>query len=270
MAFSISRWLRPETRFCLICGRQAGASTNFRVPPVRHPEARSVLEGLCSTCSASIPWIERHVCRICGRPEFCPDCPRRTERHLIFSRSAVRYDDRMRELLALYKYRGSEKLEPLMGAILSAAYERICRELGAHSARSPFHAVTAVPLARERLEERGFNQAERMASQVAARYGAPYRQLLQRVRHTEKQSLKTRKTRLTDMRGNFEAIVESIGDWKSEVDDNQPARILLVDDVYTTGSTVNECASALQNAFYGLATGSRSRLEIYGLLWARS
>ncbi|WP_206424230.1 ComF family protein [Cohnella candidum] len=177
----------------------------------------------------------------------------------------------MRELLALYKYRGSEKLEPLMGAILSAAYERICRELGTDGlSRSPFHAVTSVPLAKERLEERGFNQAERMASRVAKRYGVPYRQLLRRVRHTEKQSLKTRSTRLTDMRGNFQAVAESIGEWMKEVDGVPPARILLVDDVYTTGSTMNECASVLQNAFCESARGSQPRLEIYGLLWARS
>ncbi|MBW5448482.1 hypothetical protein GE107_20770 [Cohnella sp. CFH 77786] len=174
----------------------------------------------------------------------------------------------MKDLLALYKYRGSEKLEPLMAAIVASAYERINKELAPREIRPYFHLATSVPLARERLEERGFNQAERMACTLASWYGLTYRPMLQRNRHTEKQSLKNRRSRLADMKGNFTALpsVKMNLDHRSP----KPIRILLIDDIYTTGSTVNECAGALRAAFTESKETDANGVEIYGLLWARS
>lgn len=267
-SISLSRWFRPALPTCLICGRDVDSPQRYPavLPPVRHPEAQAILRSVCRSCSDMIPWIAMPVCRICGRPEVCPDCPRRERRHAAFCRSAVRYDDKMRDLLARYKYRGSEKLAPLMAAMLAFAYERIARE----TAGCRLHAITAVPLARERLEERSFNQAEQMARRIAEWYGVPYIPLLQRARHTEKQSLKNRRSRLQDMKGNFTlANPKQLQALKSQ--HPLPLRILLADDIYTTGSTMNECAAALRN------NGSISDNApvsapptIYGLLWARS
>ncbi len=274
-AGTFSRWFRPAFPVCLICGRDAGSPQrgNRVSPPVRHPEAQAILLRLCRFCSEAIPWIVAPVCRICGRPEACPDCPRRLQRHVVFSRSGVRYDDKMSELLARYKYNGSEKLTPLMSAMLACAYERIARELGGNGP----HAITSVPLARERLEERGFNQAEQMARTVAAWYGILYAPLLKRDRHTQRQSLKNRSSRLRDLRGIFTlADRECLQAIQSR--HPQPLRILLADDIYTTGSTMHESASALRN------TNQIEELEaaqppcgplspgpsIYGLTWARS
>lgn len=269
MRFSISRWLEPRQGKCPICGRRSAAD-EAAVQPVRQPEAASVLRRLCPACASSIPWIRKPACRVCGRPIACPDCPRRTDRRLTFSRAAVRYDPRMKELLALYKYRGSERLEEVMAAMLSFGYERILPELGlAPGASSAFQAVTAVPLADERLEERGFNQAERIAAMLAGWYGLSYRPLLRRNRHTEKQSLKTRRSRMRDMRGNFSPTLE-LDELKRRIAPDQPVRILLVDDVYTTGSTLEECARVLRTMAGGVPDSRDSRVEVYGLVWARS
>lgn len=274
-AGTLSRWFRPAFPVCLICGRDAGSpQRGDRAPlPVRHPEARAVLMRLCRSCSAAIPWIAAPVCRICGRPEACPDCPRRLRRHVAFCRCAVRYDGKMRELLARYKYSGSERLTPLMSAMLACAYERIARELGA----SGPHAITSVPLARERLEERGFNQAEQMARTVAGWYGVPYVPLLKRNRHTQRQSLKDRSSRLRDLRGIF-TLADSERLQALQSRQPQTLRILLADDIYTTGSTMNESASALRIEEFaegreGAQTphGPLSQgLLVYGLAWARS
>jgi competence protein ComFC len=269
MPSSLSRWLQPDSQPCRWCGKDVGPVSPPAVWRVSHPEARSILQQLCRSCMSAIPWIAAPVCRTCGRPEACPDCPRRPGRHFAFCRSAVRYDDRMKGLLALYKYRGSERLEPLMAAMLAGAWERTRAELPPIPQSSIFHMVTSVPLATARLEDRGFNQAERMAQTLAGWYGFPYRPLLQRVRHTEKQSLKNRLSRLTDMKGNFSA---------SEIDllphllpaDGRPIRILLIDDVYTTGSTINECADALKSTYSAAPEFHSGNLEIYGILWARS
>jgi ComF family protein len=166
------------------------------------------------------------------------------------SRCAVRYTDTMRDWLALYKYRGSERLEIVLAAMLAFAYERLCRVSGAS-----FPTITAVPLAQERLRERGFNQAERLAMRLADWYRISYSPLLRRLRHTEKQSLKSRRSRVVDMRATFAPQLRP--EWTGPV--------LLVDDIYTTGSTLNECARVLRQA-----APTADPPSVYGLLWARS
>ena len=268
MRLSIARWLRPSLPTCILCGRDGASAA--RASSVRHPEPAAVLQHLCGVCYSSIPWIVKPACMICGRPEACPDCPRRPDRSIIFSRCAVRYDDTMRDLLALYKYRGSEKLEGLMAAMLAYSFEQICTELVSRGSRPHFHLITSVPLAGERLEERGFNQAERMASALAEWYGLTYQPALQRNRHTAKQSLKNRKNRITDLRGTFSSILNHKHTQLQSTGSGDPVRILLTDDIYTTGSTLNECADTLRTAISSDFKIPQERVEIYGLIWARS
>ncbi|WP_276353579.1 ComF family protein [Cohnella caldifontis] len=269
MRFSWNRWLEPSNGPCPVCGkRSAGGKT--AACPVRHPEAASVLRQLCTACAETIPWIRKPVCRVCGRSIACPDCPRRAERALSFSRGAVRYDAAMKDWLAMYKYRGSEKLEAVMAAMAAFGYERILTELRTGTDAASFVAVTAVPLAAERLAERGFNQAERMARTLAGWYSLPYRPLLKRNRHTEKQSLKSRRGRLEDMRGNFSPNPAAFSMLTSSQPD-ETCRILLVDDVYTTGSTLQECARSIRLAVASQPANAQDRrVEVYGLAWARS
>jgi competence protein ComFC len=262
MRIPITRWMHPELKVCPLCGSQGGrsdAASAFNIP-VRHPGPRAVLASLCSSCREVIPWITAPVCRTCGRPEACGDCARPLVRHFEICRSAVRYNSVMKDLLALYKYRGNESLESVMAAMLAFAYEQLQRELSRQGSQSYFPVITSVPLARERLEDRGFNQAEQMAVRVADWYGLTYVPMLTRLFHTEKQSLKDRRSRTTDMRGIFALTSETppmaMG-----------ASVLLIDDIYTTGSTINECARILRPE---TASTKVYQPLIYGLQWARS
>jgi competence protein ComFC len=260
-----SRWLQSEVTLCPVCDSKVNQLSEYERSsiPVRHPGPREVLSTLCKGCRESIPWITASLCRVCGRPEVCGDCERLVTRHYERSRSAVRYDAKMKEVLALYKYRGSEKLEPVLAAMLAFSYEQLQREFIFHGIDLGIGQpiVTAVPLARERLEDRGFNQAERMAVRLANWYGLVYDPLLSRLFHTEKQSLKDRRSRTTDMRGIFTLTSPT-----SRIGEEVRPTILLVDDIYTTGSTINECARILKQ---GLSRSSHSP-HVYGVLWARS
>lgn len=278
---SLPTWFAADKAPCPLCGGRAVAGAPGSHPPIPlvHPAPREALQSLCADCLGAIPWIAYPACRICGRAENCGDCARQPKRYFKRSRCGVRYDGRMRELLAMYKYRGSEKLEPILSAMLAFAYERLCEELRFASDRRPSHRgrhhhpvgrfasagshvpaiATSIPLSRERLQDRGFNQAERMARRVCFWYGLEYRPLLRRLRHTEKQSLKNRRNRVTDMKGNFALIPHSLRSYESAVP------ILLVDDVYTTGSTINECARTLAEG-----ADPAAGPQIFGLLWSRS
>ena len=253
MRLNMSSWFAAAKRECPICGRDGSQAGNAAaVPiPIKHPAPRQALASLCGLCRQAIPWIVHPICRVCGRAETCEDCLRRANRSYAVSRCAVRYTDTMRDWLALYKYRGNEGVEIILAAMLAFAFERLHHAAPGAS----FPVITSVPLAPERLKERGFNQAERLGLRLAEWYGIAYRPLLHRLRHTEKQSLKTRRSRVVDMKGNFAAAHPG----------SFSGNIVLLDDVYTTGSTLDECARVLRQA-----AGPDAPCRIYGLLWARS
>ncbi len=106
--------------------------------------------------------------------------------------------------------------------------------------------VTAVPLARLRQRARGYNQARLLATQLASVFALPYSDTLIRPQETRAQSRLTREKRLLNVVGAFRPATEPIAG----------KRILLVDDVYTTGATVKECARIL------LKAGARSVIVI--------
>ncbi|MBD3920816.1 ComF family protein [Paenibacillus sp. PR3] len=236
---------------------------------------------LCRNCSAAVPWITHIACAVCGRPDPCPDCRRRSDAHFIISRSAVRYDDSVREWLALFKYRGDERLVHPLADMLDVAYIRLDRELRSRRPTLRWDAVIPVPVSSDRLMERGFNQAERIASQLSARRGIPMAELLVRTRHSEKKSLQSRLARLKSVDGLFTADPEVVALFISNCLSRglipspnhrsvprHPIRLLIVDDIYTTGSTIEACAAALHQAFGSQAP--RLQLDIYAITLARS
>ncbi|WP_157764182.1 ComF family protein [Paenibacillus borealis] len=206
----------------------------------------------------------------------------------------------MRELLGQYKYRGNERLAPVLGLMLDNAYAILQQEqseqqqtatLQSNSSRKPFSArnpnhllihpalwqadlLVPVPVSTVRLSERGFNQAEQLAEVLTLRRGIPQLPLLVRTHHTGKQSSKSRSERLADMKHAFTGNTdpEILRSLKGQLDlitprlQKRPLQIIIIDDIYTTGSTIRACAEALHQLIGNLGY----RAEIYSLTWARS
>jgi competence protein ComFC len=236
--------LAPRLKQCLLCGNM-----------VR--EARRKWEcAVCGSCFGRIEWIDRIFCDVCGRYEECPDCGRRKETHFVLNRSAARYDAVMKEWLALYKYRGNERLAVFFAQLLMIAYERLMEETGRGVL---FDYITYVPLSETRLRERGFNQAELLANHIGRACRIPVIPLLERVRHTDKQSFKTRSDRLRDLQGVFRCRPDAL-EVMGGGGGSAPINLLIVDDVYTTGSTLNEVSATILANF---------NAKIYGLTCAR-
>ena len=127
------------------------------------------------------------------------------------------------------KYRGVKRLAPLMGRAMATAFEAI-QPTGAD-------CVVPVPMHRRRLRQRGFNHAALLADEAGKRLGLPTLEALERVRNTRQQA------RLPDAkrRRNMEGAIAATADMKGR-------RVILVDDVCTTGATANACARALLDA----------------------
>lgn len=196
----------------------------------------------------------------------------------------------------MYKFRGHERYAPLLTALLIQAFQAMSEELSSTLAKEPpapvAHpatpaqptkpqwrpdAVTYVPVSSERLAERGFNQAERLAAGLATACRLPIVDLLQRQINTTKQSFKSRGQRIETMKNAFSInpegmhLIEELYS-KSYLPTHigmshvKPIQILLIDDIYTTGSTLDACGQVILNAGYSMEIP----VEIYTLTLARS
>jgi predicted amidophosphoribosyltransferase len=201
----------------------------------------------------------------------------------------------MREILGRYKYRGHERLAPLLGLMLNNAYSILQKERESVQRRGnglqensifsceksrraipnkvwKANLLVPVPVSDARLAERGFNQAERLADVVSRLRGIPQLPLLIRTHHTGKQSFKSRAERLADMKYAFgvnpdESVRLQLEAWLNTAEaQTGPLQIIVVDDIYTTGSTIRACAETIRT----LCAGYGQAAEIYSLTWARS
>jgi len=286
-AFTTSaQLLAPTSAACLLCGKpqsEAHSASSYN-----HAKLTTQLRNsLCGACLSAIPWLTRIACRRCGRGIACEDCIRRPHGTFVCNRSAVHYNQAMRAMLALYKYRGNEQLAPLLGDMLLPTFEALTSEIIQQStvARSGsssrkvkisitdcWDAITYVPVSEERIADRGFNQAEQLASYIARRYRLPLLELLIRSRHSEKQSFKTRSERMRDTQSLFDINTADLGlllhaaavkSFSNKQLNHSATRILLIDDIYTTGSTAEACSKTLHRHV-------EPPLDIYILTWARS
>lgn len=225
-------WLQlfPSSQTCWFCSS-----------PVRAVPYQSVWKQICSACRDQIEPISSPICKGCGRarkldePLICSDCAQIEEEERVCNRSVVRYSAWAKQTLQVYKYRGQERLAIPLGNWMA----EVART---HFRSNRFAAITFVPLHISRLQQRGFNQSERLAKEIGKRMSLPVVPLLERTRATPSQSQRGRLERLSALQDAFQLSQKELG----SVIANQ--EILLVDDVYTTGTTLRECAKPLRQA----------------------
>ncbi len=175
---------------------------------------------LCGTCrdemTAPLPGGWREACLLGGDGPRFARCP---------------YDGPAGEAVRLLKFGGKMRMAPL----LAEAIRPLAATLKEHYR---LDALVSVPLHPRRLRERRFNQAEEIASLVATATGLEFRRRgLARTKYTRPQVELTGEERLVNVCGAFAAREDFSG-----------RRVLLLDDVITTGATVRECAAVLRNA----------------------
>jgi ComF family protein len=137
----------------------------------------------------------------------------------------------MKSLVAAYKFDRKKRIAPVLAGIL---FDR-CRDI-----ISEADLVTSVPLSARKKWKRGFNQSGVVARMVAGRAGIRYAELLREQGISRKQKTLGFGERFFNVMGRYAV--------KSGVSLEQTPSVLIVDDVFTTGATVNECARILRNA----------------------
>jgi len=195
-------------------------------------------ESLCPDCSDRARRIVPPFCAKCSQPfdgaitdSFtCANCEGRVL-HFQAAVSAYRSCGVIRKVIHDFKYRRQLHLRHLIGHWLIEAMD------DPRLAGRPFHLIVPVPLHPARKRQRGFNQAELVARELQRSTGIPLGDVLQRIRYTTTQTQFDRAERMENLRGAFRL---------RQGRNVQGFRILLVDDVLTTGSTLSECASVLK------------------------
>lgn len=159
--------------------------------------------------------------------------------------SPLYYKDKVRASVHRYKFGGCSAYSRRYAALMSDCVENNldCRSID---------VISWIPLSKKRLRQRGYDQARLLAEEIAAKTGLPCRQLLQKVKNNSAQSL----TRDAKQRRENVAGVYALDDGA----DVSGLRILLVDDVVTTGATMSEAARILRKA------GAKS---VFGVTLAR-
>jgi len=198
---------------------------------------------VCDDCLASFEQVSRQICDVCGVPlpsfatrdagqRLCPACQNKTYA-FDHARSFALYDRALVKAILLLKF---ERIDPLGAWFAGRLVELVNREAEKLAA----DVVVPVPLHRAREKERGYNQADLLAKPLAKKLGLPRQPvLLVRTRPRPDKRLLSFDERWASVRAAFATRPGT------QVDNR---RVLLVDDVLTTGATLDACARALRQA----------------------
>ena len=195
---------------CVVCGSQG--------------------EWLCGSCVDSIVFLEPPICQHCGRPMsttgLCRPCRNRTS-HLAAARSLAYHEPPLRDVVHALKYEGLRELAKPLCELLAGGWPFFS---------VPVEVIVPVPLHRARLRQRGYNQSSLLAQGLGRRIGLAVEvDALLRLRNTRSQVGLSPEQRWNNVQGAFTCPGKAL----------QGCSVLLIDDVYTTGATLEACAQAL-------------------------
>lgn len=225
-----------------VLGRTVTVMLDALLPPrcagCGEPVARP--RSLCLGCWSALRFVTHPLCRLCGDPfetappgePVCGDClaaPPPWGR----ARSALRYDDSSRPLVLAFKHGDRLHLAPLLAGWMRSAGAGLLAECD---------VIVPVPLHRWRLLARRYNQAAALAQALSAASGRPVSdRALQRARRTPSQGQMTKSQRARNVQGAFRVDAGR----RAEI---AGRRVLLVDDVLTSGATAAACTRVLLRA----------------------
>lgn len=190
--------------------------------PRKCPFCQKLVEGdalLCPKCQRTLPWLTENAAEC--KPEFVTLCV-----------SPLRYKDAVVQSIHRYKFSGRRNYAPAYGLLMAQCVRDHFTQ--------PFDAVCWAPLSRKRLKQRGYDQAQLLARAVGEQLDCPARALLVKQRDIPAQSgIEETAARRANVLGAYglQPDVDITGQ-----------RLLLVDDVVTSGSTLSECARVLLSA----------------------
>jgi len=185
---------------------------------------------ICNSCKNRQYNEDREHCILCGKKIYLTEniCNECRERRVYYEKLIYydEYKDVLKDKIISYKFNDNSYLYHFFVELL---LPKLINE--------EFDLITAVPISKKRMKERGYNQSELIAKKLAKLMEVPYFKLLSKNHETKRQSELSKVERMINVRNSF--------DFNSKIN-IKDKKILLIDDVFTTGSTMNECSRVLK------------------------
>ncbi|MBO4554282.1 MAG: ComF family protein [Clostridia bacterium] len=212
---AVSDAVFPKDITCDSCGGELVADTRYR---------------LCAKCLEELPIIDGHICLSCGAPikdesDYCLRC-QKNETVFERSRAPLVYDGEAKQLIHKFKFNGKKYIAETLGAMMADCFLK--NEMQAD-------VITFVPMTKSEFKRRGFNQSELLALEVGKRLNIPVLPALVKLKDTSAQKELGREEREKNLDGAFRCVFDEV----------KRLNVLLIDDIFTTGVTANECSKAL-------------------------
>ena len=221
--------LYPPSLYCICCGKIIDETRTYR---------------LCNECMDGMKWIGTRVCAKCGKKlsdsnpsDTCFNC--RAHKHSFdHGYTCTEYGTHERAMVFALKYDGRADIADTIGEIMA---DRMLSEFTTEELSSMYDAVLPVPVHLSKREKRGYNQAALIARAFAARTGLRADDgVLIRTRETHVMRSLGPDQRRENIRGAFSIRPRSLGEIPGR-------KVLLVDDIYTTGATIDEISLVLKD-----------------------
>lgn len=211
--------------------------------PVRCPICSEIVlpknNRVCRSCKEKLQYVREPRCKKCSKPieqeekEYCSDCERK-KFHFTKGFAVWIYDDTMRKSIAEFKYHSKKEYAKFY-------IEEMLRYYGEEIEKLAPDAIVPVPIHKDKFRERGYNQADILAKGLGKRLNIPVlSDLLIRNKKTLPQKQLSDKERLRNLRQAFEFNEKALYNFNKEI-----KTVLIVDDIYTTGSTIEACSNIL-------------------------
>ncbi len=207
---------------------------------------------VCPDCFNQVKEMDRHSCKICLKPlssefvDICMECRERGKTYFEYIKAAGFYESPLKELIYQLKFYQKKKAGKILADyVLSKIQNEFFNDID---------IITYVPISKKTKEQREFNHTEILASYIGSKKRIKVIETIKKIKETEDQSNLKREERLKNLKDAFEIK----NDIKEKIFNK---KILIIDDIYTTGSTINEVAKVLKE------NGAR---QVTGLVIARS
>ncbi len=210
--------LYPMNCTCDVCGEELVADTRYR---------------LCSECVEKLPFVGEHRCLSCGMPlkdesDYCNRC-QYEKFAFVKNRSPLTYDGETKKMIYALKFGRKKYIAQTLGALMADEFLKSGMQAD---------IIVFVPMTQKEEKKRGFNQSALLAYEVGGRLNIPVLPALVKIKDTSAQKELHGKERAINLEGAFSCAFEQV----------KSRRLLLIDDIFTTGATANECAKVLLKA----------------------
>ncbi len=188
---------------------------------------------ICPDCVRKLSFVKEPSCKKCGKEitdrfrELCWDCAKH-RRSFVAGKALLNYNDTAKASMAKIKYGNKREYMDFYSEALCLRYGKLIERIGPD-------VLVLVPVHPSRKRQRGFNQAQILADKIGRKLEIPVKELIKRDRKTKPQKELNPAQRLKNLEAAFQAQSVPL-DVKT---------ILLIDDIYTTGSTIEACTRAL-------------------------